>query len=378
MMNQSRIKKQFSLLIACLAVSVMVFAGNKDRSGQAGAGELLINPWARSGGLFGLNAANVKGLEAMKVNIAGLASLRGSELGLAHTRYLAGSGINVSNAGFAHKVGESASFGVNLMTFGFGDIPITTENSPEGNIGTYKPSFFNASIGFAKKFSQSMSAGLNVTFVNEGISNVRASAIGFDGGIQYETGKRDNFHIGITLRNIGTNLRFSGDGFSFNGISPDQTKEITVQKRSDKFQLPSQLNIGVSYDFYLDENGRNVDDQGNPTDDEYVPKHRLTPMFSFISNSFNNDWIGLGIEYGYKETLMLRAAYRYENDILSSTDNTTFYTGLAAGIGFMTDFGSKAGTKFAFDYSYKHTRISNGVHTLGLRVLLGQNEEEEE
>jgi hypothetical protein len=52
-----------------------------------------------------------------------------------------------------------------------------------------------------------MSAGLNVTYVNEAISNIKASALGFDAGVQYTNGKRDNLHLGISLRNVGTNIR---------------------------------------------------------------------------------------------------------------------------------------------------------------------------
>ena len=47
------------------------FAGNPDRKGQAGASELLINPWARSSGFGNANASSVKGLEASYLNIAG-------------------------------------------------------------------------------------------------------------------------------------------------------------------------------------------------------------------------------------------------------------------------------------------------------------------
>ena len=39
------------------------FAGNEQRAGQAGASELLINPWARSSGWAGANIAGVRGLE---------------------------------------------------------------------------------------------------------------------------------------------------------------------------------------------------------------------------------------------------------------------------------------------------------------------------
>jgi hypothetical protein len=62
-----------------MAVSLMCagsnqsFAGNEDRAGQAGATELLINPWTRSSGWGGINIANVRGLESQFNNVAGLA-----------------------------------------------------------------------------------------------------------------------------------------------------------------------------------------------------------------------------------------------------------------------------------------------------------------
>ena len=39
-----------SLTILVLGYSNTAFAGNKDRTGQAGATELLINPWASTAG----------------------------------------------------------------------------------------------------------------------------------------------------------------------------------------------------------------------------------------------------------------------------------------------------------------------------------------
>lgn len=367
-------KNKITLTALAIMIASSVFAGNKDRVGQAGAGELLINPWGRSGGLFGLNCSNVTGVEAMKCNIGGLANTKRTEIGLAHTRYLAGTGMSISNLAVAHNLGEVGVLGVNIMSFGFGDIPITTTSSPEGGIGTYKPSFLNMSVGLGHTFSKNMNAGLSVTYINQSISNIRASAVGFDAGVQYTNGKRDNLHIGIALRNVGTNLRFTGDGFSFNGKSPDLATEITVAQRSEKFSLPSQLSIGVGYDFYLDEKKAGTDADGKGTQ----PQHRLTPVFSFISNAFMNDWLGIGAEYAFKEKFMVRASYRYENDITSTDNTTTFYTGLAAGVTFQTKVSDKGNAPgLAIDYGFKMTNISNGVHTVGLRMTLSAKNEED-
>lgn len=356
------IHKKVKVTMWALALSMTALAGNRDRTGQAGAGELLMNPWGRSGGLFGLNAANINGVEAMKVNIAGLSKVTKTEVGFAHTRYLAGTGMSISNLGVGYNLGDIGVIGVNIMSLGLGDIPITTENSPEGGIGSYKPSFLNFSVGLGHTFSKNMSAGINVTYVNEALSNIRASAVGFDAGVQYTNGKRDNLHIGIALRNIGTNLRFSGDGFNFNGSTPDFSKELTVSSRSEKFALPSQLNIGVAYDFYLDE---------EKAKENEMPKHRFTPMFSFISNAFNSDWLGLGAEYSFQEKFMLRAAYRYEKDNFDKTTSTTVYSGLSAGLTLQTKINkNENASTVALDYAFKPTRIANGVHTLGVRLQL--------
>ena len=371
MMNQ-----KLKLTAIALMFSVSAFAANQDRVGQAGAGELLLNPWGRSSGLFGMNCANVSGIEAMKCNIGGLAHVSKTEIGFAHTRYLAGTGMSISDLGIGQNLGDVGVLGINIMSFGYGEIPITTTTSPEGGIGTYKPSFLNLSVGLGHTFSKNMSAGLSATYVNQSISNIKASALGFDAGVQYTNGKRDNLHLGITLRNVGTNLRFSGDGFSFNGKTPDLATELTVQQRSEKFALPSQLSIGVAYDFYLDER-KTVAAEGD-SKKTTMPKHRLTPMVSFVSNAYSNDWIGAGIEYAYREKIMLRCAYRYENNIFNKDKSTTFFTGLAAGASFQTKLseGDKA-PSVAFDYGFKMTNISNGVHTLGVRIILGSKNQSE-
>src|SRR5690606_28496181 len=105
--------KGTALAVCALGVSMSAMAGNRDRIGQAGATELSINPWAKSTGVFGMNTAYVGGLDAMKTNVAGLALVEKMEVGVAHTRYLSGTGVNVSNLAFASRLGSSTVAGVN-------------------------------------------------------------------------------------------------------------------------------------------------------------------------------------------------------------------------------------------------------------------------
>src|SRR3954470_21481955 len=96
-----------AIATACVAMSATAFAGNKDRSGQAGAPELLINPWAASTGVFGANTANVAGVEAMKGNIAGLAFTEKFDIAVSQNTYLKGSGISILDGAVGIKLGNA-------------------------------------------------------------------------------------------------------------------------------------------------------------------------------------------------------------------------------------------------------------------------------
>ncbi len=347
--------------VCALGITFSAFAGNKDRSGQSGAPEMLINPWARTTGFFGMNTATVGGLEAMKQNIAGLASDSSMDLGLSHGVYLSGTGININNVGFATSLGSVGVIGINIMSMSFGDIPTTDYFNPEG-YGTYHPQFLNVQLGYAKQFSTHINAGVSATYVSEQINNISALGLAFDGGIQYVTGKRDNFHFGITLHNIGTNMRFTGPGFAVNADQPQSTPTfaVTVDYPSDKFEMPTNLSIGAGYDIFLDEN--------HLKSKESTPMHRLTVLANFTSNSFNNDYLGAGLEYGFKQLFMLRAAYRYESGIGDATKSTTMYKGFAFGATVQSRIGGDKAPMLALDYSFRPTdRPANGVHMISLR-----------
>ncbi len=350
------------IAICAIGVSFSSIAGNKDRSGQAGAPEMLINPWARTTGLFGLNIACVGGLEAMKLNIAGLATDSASDLGVSHGVYLSGTGININNVGFAQNMGSVGVIGINIMSMSFGDIPTTDYFNPEG-YGTYHPQFLNVQLGYAKQFSTHINAGASATYVSEQINNISALGLAFDAGIQYVTGKRDNFHFGIALRNIGTNMRYTGPGFAISADQPQSspTFAVTVNYPSDKFEMPTNLNIGASYDIFLDEN--------HLKSKESVPMHRLSVIANFTSNSFNNDYMGMGLEYGFKQLFMLRTAYRYESGIGDPAKTTSMYKGLAFGATVQTRIRGEKSPMLAFDYSFRPTdRPANGVHMISMRL----------
>jgi hypothetical protein len=326
------------------------FAGNKDRSGQAGASELLINPWARSSGWGGINVANSFGLESMYTNIAGLAFTKRTELIFSHTQWLKGSEIDINTFGLSQKMGEAGVIGLSMMSMSFGDLPITTTELPEGGIGDFSPKYMNINIAYAKAFSNSIYGGFNLKIISESISDVGAQGVAIDAGIQYVTGEKENVHFGIALKNIGPTMRFKGDGLAIRSFIPGQESKFTLEQRSADFELPSQLNIGGSYTFHFNE------------------MHRFTLAAAFISNAFNKDQYVIGGEYELKDYLMLRGAYTYEDGITDEEKRTTVFTGPSFGATIQAPINKENGSIFSIDYSYRATDPFQGTHSIGVRL----------
>ena len=360
-------KKSFGYIVLGILITLglnapQALAGNKDRSGQAGAAELLINPWAASSGWGNAGMSKVHGLDAMFGNVAGISSCKTLDLNFTHTTWLAGmdNGISIASAGVLVRVGESSVLGLSFMNFSIGEIPVTTTENPDPYaLGTYKPNLMNINVAFAKAFSNSISGGFNLKVISESIRNMSTTGVALDAGIQYVTGPFDNVHFGITLKNIGPTLKFSGDGLSFKAfLTQGTSQQFTIVQRADEFELPTQLSIAAAYDWYIGETSR------------------LTIAGTFNSNSFTNDQVTLGLEYGWKDILMLRAGYTYENGIWAkggvenNDDCMNLNRGLSAGLSVQAPLSQdENGLKIAVDYSYRDTYTFNGTHSVGARII---------
>jgi hypothetical protein len=356
--------KQLSkgFLFACLSGTLLVQAGNPERMGQAGATQLLINPYARNAGMQGANSARVRGLEAQFMNIAGTAFTRKTEILFNRTNWLGGTDIYINTFGITQGVGETGTIGFGVVAIDAGKIEITTEEQPEGGLGTYNPTFYNISLSYAKKFSDFIYGGINVKIISEQIPSATANGLALDAGIQYHAGKFDQIHFGIALKNWGPKMFYSGDGLSRQVVvnSVTNSYELTVNNRSNAFELPALINIGAAYDFYLTK-----DTAGGVSKD-----HRLSLNGTFTSNSFSYDNGLFGVEYAWREMLMVRGGMLMEEGIFKGEGKrSTAFTGPAAGVTFEVPFNEKKST-IGVDYSYRFTNPFGGTHTFGLRLNL--------
>jgi len=393
-------KNLYKSLIICTLVALLsamaspAFAGNRDRSGQAGASHLLIDPWARTSGMAGAGVAEVRGLESVFSNVAGLTSVRKTEIAFNRTQYLVGSGCNIgiNSIAIAQHLGKQKDFGVISLSFfsqNFGEIPITTDAQPEGGLGTFSPTLSYIGLHYAKSFNNFIKGGISIKIINERISDSKATGFAIDAGVQYVTGKFENFKIGVTLKNIGLPMHYTGDGLAVRARITSQEHEQTLEMRSAEFEMPSLLSIGISYDLlffggeYADYSKEDLAAEGLTRDDA---EHRLTFAGAFTANSYTRDVFSVGLEYGFRNIFMIRAGYGFENigkGAVSSQNETaaillnsdSFFSGPAVGASILIPFTKERknhaiGPRMYLDYAYRFTNHWRGNHYIGIKVTL--------
>ena len=337
-----------SLMVLCslLFTTLDARAGDDRRRGTAGASQLLVPVTARSAslgasmtsGLVGLN-----GLEALISNPAGLAMNQGTAAIFSRMDYVADIGVNY--------FGVAQSFGNNNLAFhvnawDFGDIPLQTEVSPEITNVTYNASFITAGLTYARAFTDRISAGATFKVVSENIDDLSASAVAVDMGMTYVVGET-GLRLGVSLKNIGTDMQYSGVGMTRQVQLPNQPGNAAnnaLVLESEGVELPSLLNFGVAYTRQMAEGAV------------------VTVLGNFRSNSFDQDQYSGGVELGLFDMVYLRGGM----DIVGDSD-LSFYTGTNFGAGVDLDLG---GNRLQVDYALRSTDYFSNVSMITAAVDL--------
>jgi hypothetical protein len=144
-------------------------------------------------------------------------------------------------------------------------------------------------------------------------------------------------------------MRFTGEGLSKQLPNPGPVSyNNTYYERSTAYELPSQLNIGASYDWVLGK------------------QNRLSFMGNFTSNAFSRDQLGGGLELTVAKSFALRVGYKAELDVPAV--EATIDNGISAGLSFAIPLRKGSDSRLGLDYAYRQTKIFNGIHNLGLRL----------
>jgi len=335
----------FTLVCMVLFVSMQAEASTGKRIGTAGASELLIPVGARATALGGANLANVSGVEAIYWNPAGIVgSPQKAEAMFSHTEWIAD--INIEYVAATVNLGTGGAVGVSVNTMGFGDIMETTIERPEGTGSVFSPNYLTVGVSYSRKMTDRIHVGLTGKLVSEKIMSVSASGFGFDFGLQYVNAAA-GIKLGVALTNFGTELKFDGSDLETRVQLPGTETGSTISSVAvpvAKFDLPSQLKIGVAYDLLKAE------------------QNLVSVVGSFVNNSYAFDQYTLGAEYSFDNMFFLRGAYTtaYREGLDEADDAFTsrsqdYIFGPSFGAGFQ--FGLGGDMTLSVDYAYRTTQF---------------------
>jgi hypothetical protein len=341
-----------ALFLLATVVSMTAFAGGDNRVGTNAAPELLIPVGARDIALGGSSIATTSGIDAIYWNPAGLArSPHNANAMFSHMNYIADIGVEyvAVSAGFE----GFGTIGLSLKSVAVGDIPITTEDQPDGTGGTFSPTIVNFGLTYSRALTDRVCVGATVNLISERFDKVNATGFGFNAGVQYNgLGGVNGLSVGVAVKNIGPQMQFEGDGLLRQGQVNDVLRPGSFYRvTAASFELPSTIEIGLAYAVDIGEqNGLN-----------------LTGMFQ--NNNFSVDEYMLGAEYSYDKTFFLRGGYNLseskENSSLTVSDKTSFIYSFTAGAGIHYPVGD---LDISFDYAFRAVDFfqNNHIFAIGL------------
>jgi hypothetical protein len=327
-----------------LALPVASRAGRGDKAGTAAAPELLIPVGAASIGLGGGCIATATGLEGLFYNPAGLArTAYGTSLLVSHMSYLAD--INVEYAAAAIDVSGFGTVALSMKALAIGDIPITTEEQPDGTGETVSPTMLVIGGSIARKISDRISMGLSVSLIEESMAKVSSAGVCFSAGVQYSgLGGIDGLEFGVALKNLGPAMRYDGNGLLRTGVVVDALRPGSPLKiESATNDLPSSIDIGLGYTF-------RVSDEAE-----------LLLISSFLNNNYTEDEYKFGAQYSFERRFFLRGGY----DFASGLEGREYIYSASFGFGVQT---TVADVTIQVDYAYRSVQYFSGNHILTLQI----------
>lgn len=332
----------FSVLLVETMQAQIPFVRNVSNKGTVSAVFLEIGVNARAEAMGGAYAGMRGNADMIYWNPAGVAYLPGISASFSNTQWLAETSFNF------------ASFAVPIPKFnGVLAASFTTLGVPEQNVRSFNGELtgekydardYAVNLALAVRLSEQFSFGVTTKYINQRIWSERATGVGFDFGVSYQT-PVEGLSMGSSVSNFGADMSMGGRNLN-EIIDPDLENEgvtnIPVTYETEAFPLPQIFRFGLVYDFDLGPfTSTNAVDLMHPTG--------------------STESMNLGTELGFNDLIFARAGYQnlFERDQIN---------GLTFGLGIQ--YKLNAQQTFAFDYAWSDWGMLGAAHRISMSINL--------
>ncbi|HOH07513.1 MAG TPA: PorV/PorQ family protein [bacterium] len=297
----------FLLLAPCLLMAQYDYGFDFAKTGSGGLQFLKIGVGARESAMGEAVAGDVKDVNAVYWNPAGLAYATRYQASFSHNTWLVNSRQMAAAVAIPLKTFTVA---LSALSFAIDDFEETTVTSPEGTGRMVSAGDLMVGLSAARMFTDKLSIGGQVKYVREKLDDYSINNLLFDIGALYYTGFRS--------------LRLA---FSLQHFGPDM--ELVDQE----YRTPLLFRI-------------------NATDELYKSEEMAWTLGAELVHPTDNvEIVNIGTELQLHQLLFLRAGYRFNTDEGK----------LACGFGLVTP--AMAGVNLRLDYSFVQSeRVFDDIH----------------
>ncbi|NUO19522.1 PorV/PorQ family protein [bacterium] len=265
----------FGLLLACLIAPSMLWAQAK--VGTAGVQFLKISPSCRAVGMGEAYVAVATDASAIWHNPGALARLEKPEAVVSWIDYAAGlqyGYLGVSQP--VEKLNGTMAASVSYLTTD--EMKETTPEMPDGTGRTFTAGDLAVGLSYSQMLTDKFSVGGTLKLVNETLADKSATGWAADVGTFYDTGWK-TVRLAMLTSNFGPDMKFV----------------------NEEFPLPMNFTFGASM-YLVNTNDR---DWWNGSDS--LGTHSLLASMAWSHPNDNLEVYNFGLEYGYMNTVFLRA-----------------------------------------------------------------------
>lgn len=324
-------KKIIYLLIIFLELSSLSSA-QFNKAGRTSMQFLKIGIGARQSALGEASIAGIRDINSVFWNPALITGVENIQAGFNYTKWIAD--LNVLSGAVGINLGSFGTIAVNYITLDYGNLQEALITSPTGSNDTRTNNTFTGNdlafgIAYSRLFTDKLSIGVNVKFIQEKLFIYSSSLVAFDVGSFYDTGWR-GIKIAMAAQNFSSQARWLN----------------TKPEEQQSYELPLIYRIGASIDLM---GGSDLFLGGNPDE------HKITLNMDAIHTNDYAERLHLGAEYWLFNIFAIRGGYRlnYEEGNLS------------AGFGVNYSVGN---VNMKFDYAYVQYDFLESPHRFSIMM----------
>lgn len=302
---------QMTKSIIIIGLSIL-FLGNKaysfEKVGTTSFQFLKVMTNARHSAMAEASSAVVNTSASVFFNPAGLTTVKKLDFTADYLDWF----LDISHLAFAaaYTIPQLGTFAFQGMLTDVGEIRVTTVESL-GFVGdqylgytgeTITPGSQVFGLSFARMLTDKFSFGITAKYAREDLGARSADNFMFDGGLTYNTGFR-SIKIAAVVRHFGPDVKFY-DEVDLPRTDPSTDSTFFQKYTGKSYPLPQTFNIGVSAYLLAPSQSLFIESDGQT----------LLVAFDLVQPRDFDQQYNLGLEYGFRDILFLRAGYKFNYD----------------------------------------------------------------